>query len=98
MAVGYECPECRTCWPHYRSFQTCPECRVTCRSAVTPRVLTAEQAKSRILHVEFIRYYEAREKFRAGPTPEELGRQEGREEAERIRQLKRHLNDEDPGV
>ena len=98
MAVGYECPECRTCWPHYRSFDVCPECRVACRSTVTPRVLTAQQAKRRILHVEFIRYYEAREKFRIGPTQEELGRAEGREEAERIRKLNRSLKDEDPGI
>lgn len=97
MAVGYECPECRTAWPHYRSFQKCPECRVACRSAVTPRVLTAAQAKSRILQIEFIRYYEAREKFRLGPTPEEIGRQEAREEIERTRELNQALNDEDPG-
>jgi len=97
MAVGYECPECRTCWPHYRSFSSCPECRVTCRSTVTPRVLTAQQAKTRILRIEFIRYYEAREKFRIGPTPEELGRAEARRESERIRQLNRSLKDEDPG-
>ena len=95
MAVGYECPECKTCWPHYRSFASCPECRIACRSAVTPRVLTAAQAKSRLLHIEFIKYYEAREKFRSGPSPEELGRREGREQAERIRQMK--LQMKDPG-
>lgn len=97
MAVGYECPECRTCWPHYRSFATCPECRVVCRPAVTPRVLTAGQAKSRILHIEFLRYYEAREKFRLGPTPEEIGRREAREESARIAELNRSLNDEGSG-
>ena len=97
MAVGYECPECRTAWPHYRSFASCPECKVACRSTMTPRVLTAQQAKTRILQIEFIKYYEARETFRIGPTPEELGRKEGREEAERIRKLNRSLNDEDPG-
>lgn len=97
MAVGYECPECRTCWPHYRSFASCPECRVACRSAVTPRVLTAGQAKTRILHLEFLRYYEAREKFRLGPTPEELGRKEARQELARLRDLEDCLNDEGPG-
>lgn len=97
MAVGYECPECRTCWPHYRSFATCPECRVVCRSAVTPRVLTADQAKKRILNVEFLRYYNAREAYRVGPTPEEIGRREAREQLARIAELNDSLKDEGSG-
>lgn len=97
MAVGYECPECRTAWPHYRSFSSCPECRVACRSTMTPRVLTAGEAKTRILRIEFIRYYEAREKFRLGPTPEELGRREARDEIARLRELDKSLNEEGPG-
>lgn len=94
MAVAYECPECRTAWPHYRAFSTCPECRVVCRAAVTPRALTAGQAKSRLLRIEFLRYYEAREAFRTGPTPEELGRAEAIDE---IRSLRKKKNEKTPG-
>jgi hypothetical protein len=97
MAISYECPDCHTRWPHSRSYGTCPECRVPCRSASVPRVLTAGQAKSRLRQIEFVKYYEAREKFRDGPTPEEIGAAEAREEARRIRELNEALNDEDPG-
>lgn len=97
MAIAFECPKCATRWPHSRAYATCPECRVACRSSVAPRVLTNGQAKSRLRRIEFIRYYEAREQFRSGPTPEEIGREEGREEAARIRALNKALNDEDPG-
>lgn len=95
MAVAFECPECLTNWPHYRSFRTCPECRVPCRSAVAPKVLTAAQAKSRILHAEFLRYYRARELYRHGPSPEEVGRQEAIEEIRALREKQK--NEKDPG-
>lgn len=97
MAVGYECPECRTKWPHYKTFATCPECFVVCRSAVTPRVLTAGEAKTRLNRIAFIRYYRERELARIGPTPEERGRAEAIEDAAEIRRLNRILNDDDPG-
>lgn len=97
MAIAYECPECRTRWPHYRPFASCPECLVPCRAAVTARALTSGEARSRLRRIEFLRYYEAREADRDGPTPEEVGAREGREEAARIRELNKTLNEETPG-
>lgn len=98
MAVAYECPNCFTRWPYFRTFQVCPECSIPCRSAVTPRSLTAGEAQSRLTRIAFIRYYEDRERERLGPTPEEVGEREAREEILRIRALEESLNEKDPGV
>lgn len=97
MAIGFECPDCRTRWPHSRPFSTCPECGIKCRSAVAPRVLTAGEAKSRLNRVAFIRFYRDRELARRGPTPEEIGKQEALEQIQEIRRMNGVLNDEDPG-
>lgn len=97
MAIAFECPDCGTRWPHVRTYSSCPECRVVCRSLVAPRVLTDKQAKSRLKQIEFIKYYEAREAFRNGPTPEEIGREEGRREAALIRDFNKAQNEESPG-
>lgn len=94
MAISFQCPECGTNWPYYRTFDICPECGVACRSAATPRVLTSGEAKTRLLRIEFERYYAARETFRTGPTPEEIGRAEARAEIE-ARTIEQ--NDDDPG-
>lgn len=79
MAVAYECPDCRTAWPHYRTFSTCPECRVACRQATAANVLTAQQAKHRLVHLAFIRFYRRWEQNRQGPSPEDIGRREAAE-------------------
>jgi hypothetical protein len=79
MAIAFECPECRTAWPHYRTFSTCPECRVLCRSATASTVLTAQQAKHRLTNLAFLRFYRRREMNREGPTPEDIGRREAAE-------------------
>jgi hypothetical protein len=97
MAIGFECPDCRTRWPHSRAFSTCPECGIACRSAVAPRVLTNGEAKTRLNRVAFIRYYRERELARRGPTPEEVGRREALDVVAEIRRLNRVVNDEDPG-
>ena len=94
MAVAYECPECKTAWPYYLTFDICPECRVVCRRTVTPRALSSEQARLRLLRIQFVRYYEAREAFRTGPSPEEMGRAEAREE---IEQRLKERDEKDPG-
>ena len=59
--------------------------------------MTHGQARSRLRQIEFIRYYEERELERVGPTPEEIGALEAREQSARIRKLNAALNDEDPG-
>ncbi len=97
MAIAFECPECRTRWPHSRDFSICPQCSIKCRSAVSPRVLTSGEAKTRLNRIAFIRYYQQRELARRGPTPEEIGISEAEERIEEIRKMNRTLNDEDPG-
>jgi hypothetical protein len=97
MAVSFECPDCRTRWPHTRRFSSCPECRVVCYSNVVPRSLTEREADSRLRRLEFVRYYRARENFRTGPTPEEIGRAEAKIEAAKIRAEKLTQNAKDPG-
>lgn len=79
MAIAFECPDCRTAWPHYRAFSTCPECRVVCRSATAAKVLTAQQAKYRLTHLAFLRFYRRWNEEREGPTPEEIGAAEAAE-------------------
>jgi len=97
MAIGFECPDCRTRWQHSRAFAVCPECGIACRSAVASRVLTNGEAKTRLNRVAFIRYYRERELARRGPTPEEKGRDEARALVAEVRRLNRVLNDERPG-
>lgn len=94
MAMAHHCPDCKTNWPYYSSFKVCPDCAIPCRTAATTKVLTAQEAQSRVKRLAFIRYYAERELQREGPTPEEIGLEEAVRDAAEIRKLNEALDGE----
>ncbi len=81
------CALCLTEWPagsikhkeKVYEFKRCPECGEATWSSATGQAIPHAEAVARSLRAAFERFYDARERKRQGPSPEELGSQEARE-------------------
>lgn len=87
------CPDCGTPWPARIEFRRCPTCQVDTEPTIHATSISHAEAERRVRHVEFERYYVAREAQRIAdgrpePTPEETEAELCRilgEEAARLR-------------
>jgi len=85
--AAWRCDLCLTNWPMTTEFKTCPDCQQRCSGMSNAKPLTIDEAKSRKAHALFERQYEKYDADRAGPSPEDVGKAEARELAQRWREI-----------
>lgn len=79
VAACLRCSTCGTDWPSFHEYRVCPRCRERTDAMSNGTPLTLQEASKLKRQLEFERMYEARERSRVGPSPEQLGREEARE-------------------
>jgi len=75
MAGSLHCAECDIHWPRvYALYKACPECGRVCVMMAMGQPIPETEARSRRLHAEFERFYQARESRRMLATQGEIER------------------------
>lgn len=55
--LGYHCDSCGVDWPDDRQYKTCPKCHVGTAHFDHLKPLTAKEAHSLVLHLQFENFY-----------------------------------------
>lgn len=92
--AAWRCKSCLVNYPKVGDYQVCPTCEEGCDGMANATPITVDEAQSIARHAQFNREYEKYDAERCGPSPEDLGREEGRRLAAEFRALEAWVNGE----
>ena len=76
------CSRCGRNWPNHSDYRVCAWCLEETSFMQNAKPMDPEEAAAEVGKAKFERWYEAWDRKRKGPTPEELGKREADAEIE----------------